>query len=129
VLPDKAVAPDCNVPDDDMEIINLAISMGVTVEDLRKGNIDSAPTAEVAWKYVHGQPLVSPQLERDLPTQMRRLHDWYLHTSKKGLSVLNAKYKSEHYFSECRIQIEFEELFQLYNQDALDISILSCYCL
>jgi hypothetical protein len=37
--------------------------------------------------------------------------------------------KKEHYFREDTINIELEELFQLYNQDALDKSIVSCYCL
>jgi len=37
--------------------------------------------------------------------------------------------KKEHYLLEYQICIELEELFQLYNQDALDKSIVSCYCL
>ena len=43
--------------------------------------------------------------------------------------MLMVKVKKEHYFREDEICINFEELFQLYNQDTLDKSIVSCYCL
>ena len=37
--------------------------------------------------------------------------------------------KKEHYYHEKALSIEYTELFQLYNQDALDKSIVGCYCL
>ena len=37
--------------------------------------------------------------------------------------------KHEHYYHEKALAIEYPELFQLFNQDALDKSIVSCYCL
>jgi hypothetical protein len=86
--------------------------------------------AELAFKFEHGKPLVRPEELPHLPTMMRRLHDWYLEASKQGSNYIIAGIKDEHYFNgDEEIYIEFEELFQLYNQDAIDKSIVSCYCL
>ena len=50
-------------------------------------------------------------------------------SSKEGREMLMVAVKNEHYFREDELCIGLEELFQLYNQDALDKSIVSCYCL
>ena len=53
-----------------------------------------------------------------------------MEASKEGKDSLMVGIKDEHYFSgDEEMFIEFEELFQLYNQDALDKSLVSCYCL
>jgi hypothetical protein len=46
-----------------------------------------------------------------------------------GRQTLSVKLKEEHYFYENEIIIELSEIFQIYNQAALDKSIVSCYCL
>jgi hypothetical protein len=43
--------------------------------------------------------------------------------------MLIVKVTNEHYLGEDEIHIEFEEIFQLFKQDVLDKSIISCYCL
>ena len=82
------------------------------------------------FKYQHGKRLVrSDDLERDLPTMMRRLHKWYLETCKDGTGSILVGIKDEHDFIGIdSIYVEFDELFQLYNQAALDKSLISCYC-
>ena len=53
-----------------------------------------------------------------------------MQASKEGSNWLMVGIRDEHYFRENdEINIEFDELFQLYNQDAIDKSIVSCYCL
>ena len=49
------------------------------------------------YKYRHGHPLVKPELVKDLPTKMRRLHSWYMTESKKGENWIYVGYKNEHY--------------------------------
>ena len=108
----------------------MAREAGVTVEQLL--GIEELPKIqdhEVAWKYVPGNPLVRPDEVELLSTQMRRLHDWYLREVKKGRDSLMVKVKEEHYFHAKDLWVEFQELFQLFNQGALDKSIVSCYCL
>jgi hypothetical protein len=82
------------------------------------------------FKYEHGKPLVKPD-HPPLPTMMRRLHEWYLETCRKsGIDGLMLGIKEEHDFIGVDLMpIEFVELFQLFNQEALDKQLMTCYCL
>ena len=85
---------------------------------------------EVAYTYRHGHPLVKPELVNSLPTKMRRLHKWYMEASEKGENWIHVGYKNEHFgHGDGMVLIEFSELFQLYQQDAIDKTIVSAYCL
>jgi hypothetical protein len=89
--------------------------------------------AEVAkeFRYEHGKPLVKPDQLPHLPTMMRRLHDWYLETCRKdGTDSMMLGIKDEHDFIGVDVMpVEFVELFQLFNQEALDKQLMACYCL
>ena len=81
-------------------------------------------------KYVWGQPLVEPDKVKNLPTRMYELHQWYMNITKiSNRESLMVNVKEEHFFHEKALSVEYSELFQLYNQDAPDKSIVSCYCL
>ncbi|KAK1670452.1 hypothetical protein QYE76_058611 [Lolium multiflorum] len=91
---------------------------------------DYYPTAQVVNKYRYGKDLVKPGELARLGTQMRRLHDWYLKACRRGDRYLTVYLRDEHYFrGNEEINLELEELFQLFNQDALDKAVISCYCL
>ena len=85
---------------------------------------------EIKRKYVRGQPLVEPDKVKNLPTRMYELHR-LVHENNKSTNQesLMVKVKEEYYFHKLALSIEYSELFQLFNQDALDKSIVSCYCL
>ena len=85
---------------------------------------------EIKRKYVRGQPLVKPEEVKNLPTRMYELHQWYMNITKisQRLSLM-VNVKKDHYYHEKAVSVEYLELFQLYNQDALDKCIVSCYCL
>ena len=105
----------------------LGISVGQLLE------IEPMPVLredEIKWKYFRGQPLVEPDKVKNLPTRMYELHQWYMNITKifNRLSLM-VNVKKEHYYHEKPVFVEYSELFQLYNQDALDKSIVSCYCL
>ena len=106
----------------------LAAACGVSVEELLSSQDDKIPKAVVAPKahFVMGEPLVSKD---DLPTNMRYLHQWYLSESKNGRTMIVASVPREYYGRPEEIHIDFDELFQMYNADALDKSLMSCYCL
>ena len=106
---------------------DVAQEFGCSVEQLR--GTKKFPMAELAWKYVPGNPLVRPAQVPHLSTQMQRLHEWYMKEVNNGREMIMVKVKEEHYFYENELCIEFSEIFQLYNQAALDKSIISCYCL
>ena len=85
---------------------------------------------EVKWKYAHGEPLVKPEEVKKLSTRMYELHQWYMDITKRSdRESLMVQVKKDHYYHEKAVAVEYSELFQLYNQDALDKSIVSCYCL
>jgi hypothetical protein len=66
----------------------------------------------------------------DLPTQIRKLHDYYMLASSNGMFMMGVTVNDEYYFrGEDAIWLNFEELYQLYHQDALNISFLSTWLL
>ena len=88
------------------------------------------PVDEIKHKYRHGEPLVRPNEVKDLPTKMRRLHKWYMEASARDENWIYIGYKDEHFgHGPGEVMIEFEELYQLYQMDDIDKSIVSAYCL
>ena len=78
-----------------------ARQLGITVEQLLE--IEEFPPTdpkELEWAYVPGNPLVSPEDEKLLSTQMHNLHDWYMREVKSGRESLMVKVKREHYIHE-----------------------------
>jgi hypothetical protein len=66
------------------------------------------PGVEV-WKYDLSEPLVRPDLVKELPTQMLRSHKWYMEATKQGRACSRCKH---HYFhGEDEVNIEFEEIY------------------
>src|SRR4051812_2489273 len=111
--------------------ITQAEELKITVGQLLE--IEDMPVLteeEIKRKYVRGQPLVKPEDVKKLPTRMYELHQWYMDITKRSdRQSLMVQVNKDHYYHEKPGTIEYSELFQLYNQDALDKSIVSCYCL
>ena len=85
---------------------------------------------EIKWQYVRGQPLVKPEEVKNLPIRMYELHDWYMKIIKiSNRESLMVQVEEDHYFHKKALSVEYSELFQFYNQDALDKSLVSCYCM
>ena len=84
---------------------------------------------EIKRKYARGQPLVEPEEVNKLPTRMYELHQWYMDITKISNRESLMVNVNEHYYHKKAVTIEYSELFQLYNKDGLDKSIVSCYCL
>ena len=74
--------------------------------------------------------MVKPEEVKKLSTRMYELHEWYMKETKTtDREPLMVRVKPEHYYHENALYDEFTELFLLFNQDALDKSLVSCYCL
>ncbi|KAK1691760.1 hypothetical protein QYE76_008457 [Lolium multiflorum] len=54
---------------------------------------------------------------------------WYIDACKENTSYIVADIPEDYYFRKEEIHIEMNELWQLFNLDALDKSLMSCYCL
>ena len=105
--------------------------LGITVGQLLEIEPMPLPREEdIKRKYVRGETLVKPEEVKNLPTRMYELHDWYMKITKiSNRESLMVQVEEDHYFNKKALSVEYSELFQLYNQDALDKSIASCYCL
>nr|XP_051208834.1 uncharacterized protein LOC127326046 [Lolium perenne] len=111
------------------EAATLAAQCGVTVEELFGAADAALPTADIAPKFVYGADLVSREQLHKLPTHMRNLHQWYLDACKEKKMYIVASIPWEYYYRKEEIHIEINELWQLFNLEALDKSLMSCYCL
>ena len=105
------------------EVLNITVGQLLEIEPMPLLRED-----EVKRKYVRGQPLVAPDKVKNLPTRMYELHQWYMNITKISNRESLMVVKKDHYFHEKAVSVEYSEL-QLFNQDALDKSIVSCYCL
>ena len=103
--------------------------MGVTVADLLGSQDDNVPKAVAVRKYVIGQPLVTKEEWDELPTHMRDLHNWYMSVIHLGRKWLVLEVPYEYYYRKEKIHIEFSELYQLFHFDAIDKTLMSCYCM
>jgi hypothetical protein len=80
-------------------------------------------------KFVMRGPLVSKERLKDLLTNMRYLHAWYINEAKNERIMIMARVPREYYGRPEEIHVDFDELFQMYNCDAHDKSLMSCCCL
>jgi hypothetical protein len=103
---------------------DFAAEACLTLSQLMTGDI---PTTPIAWKYEKGKSLVPPGKEKTLSSRMRRLHEWYMDAAKGVREFLLLKITKDHFLGEDLVHIEFDEFFQLFNQDALDKSLVSSY--
>jgi len=105
-------------------------TIGLIAEQLMGGA--SIPTGDydIYQTYVYGQSLVNPKYYSSLGTQMFLLNKWYLKVTENDEAAwLVARVRSKHYLGYDVIHIEFNELHQLLHRDALDKSLVSCWCL
>ena len=80
--------------------------------------------------YVPGEPLMWERLLVDLPTRMYELHNWYMQESRNGVIWLEVRIGDEHFFQgTTTFHVPLEELHMLFNQDALDYTLMTCWTL
>jgi hypothetical protein len=98
-----------------LRVANKAGQLGLTIGQYLR--VDPMPDPiELAWKYVRGEPLVSPQMVPLLLEHMGKLHEWYLELTKRTYrNYLMMAVQKKHYFREDSIAIELEDLFQFFN--------------
>lgn len=93
-------------------------------------NESVAPKAVERWQFKLGELLVAPDEWAKLTYQLRKFHAWYMNESKEGRESFEARVKEQDLLhGDGSIFIFFEEMYRLYQYDALDVSILSCWTL
>ena len=103
---------------------NLMAAQIVGGEDIPKADV------VVKWTFEIGKTLVPPEVVSVLPMQMRRLHEQYMCAMHDCIFMQGAKIKDEDFFrEEAIIWINWEEVYQLFNQEDLDISMVGLWVL
>ena len=101
---------------------------GSTDQVLQSTEFPIAPM--VRWPYKEGTSLVPPEIVPVLPMQMRRLHDSYMKVMADINFMQGARFTDDDFLrGEGVIWFNWEEVYQLYHQDTLDISIVSLWLL
>ena len=93
---------------------------------------EDIPKAQVIarWQFQLGTSLVPLEVVSLMPTKMRRLHDRYMIMMSQCVFISGAKIKDDDFFrGEAIIWINWEEVYQLYHQDALDVSMVGLWVL
>ena len=106
----------------------FAADIGISLTQLEADDIP-ALMGPTRWTWEYGKDLVSPDELQNLPTQMTRLHKWYKNVTSEGRILIRVKITDEHFNGADEATIPIEEIYQLYQLDALDLSILTTYCL
>nr|TKW32558.1 hypothetical protein SEVIR_2G175300v2 [Setaria viridis] len=114
----------------DKNLLLFAKDTNLTPAQLRGEDHVSKHPGVAKSKFEFGKSLVWPQLVDRLPTKMYKLHQWYMEASANSLLMLEVRIGDQHYFcGEDILKIPLEELYFLYNQDALDKLLISSWVL
>ncbi len=82
------------------------------------------------YKYELSKPLVKPEQLQSLPTQMYKFHQLYMEMSATGREMIGVRIKHTDFLQgEGVLWINFKGIYELYQLDALDVSLLSCWIL
>ena len=112
------------------DFITFLKQSNLTVAQIVGG--EAIPMAQVVtrWEYKLGTALVPPDVVSLLSMQMQRLHKQYMLAMSRCIFMQGAKIKDEDFFwGEAIIWINWEEVYQLYHQDTLDIPLVGLWVL
>jgi hypothetical protein len=103
---------------------------GLTVAQVQGEEEIEVHEGAIKWPYAPGATLVWPELVDHLPTRMYAFHNWYMKYTASGIAYLEVAIDDHHYFrGRTTFNVPVEEFWFLFNQDALDVSLISCWCL
>nr|ABA98270.1 transposon protein, putative, CACTA, En/Spm sub-class [Oryza sativa Japonica Group] len=112
----------------EMTIEQFITDTGLTTDQLL--GVAPIEKAEVKYMYELGKPLVKPELLQSLPTQMYKFHQLYMEMSAAGREMIGARIRDTDFLQgDDILWINFKGIYELYQLDALDVSIMSCWIL
>nr|TKW02918.1 hypothetical protein SEVIR_7G030900v2 [Setaria viridis] len=126
----QLIAPLQVLSEFDQNLLQFVKDTNLTPAQLQGENHIPKHPGSAKWKNELGKPLVWLQLVDRLPTKIYKLHQSYMEALANGLLMLEVWIGDQHYFhGEDIINVPLEELYYLYNQDALDKSLISFWVL
>nr|ABA96812.2 transposon protein, putative, CACTA, En/Spm sub-class [Oryza sativa Japonica Group] len=116
------------VTGEDMTIEEFITDTGLTTDQLL--GVEPIEKAELKYMYELGKPLVKPELVQSLPTQMYKFHQLYMEMSATGKEMIGARIRDPDFLQgDDILWINFKGIYEVYQLDALDVSIMSCWIL
>ena len=113
----------------DAATAQFVLESGLTKAQLQGAGIEVHPGSNKK-PFKLGKPLMWEELIPRLPTRMRELRAWYLKASARKDVMFRARVQDRHFNRGMDdVWIEFDNLYDLYHQDALDKSLLSVFCM
>ncbi|KAK3127145.1 hypothetical protein QOZ80_7AG0568910 [Eleusine coracana subsp. coracana] len=82
-------------------------------------------------KFILGKPLISNNMYKNLPWEMQKLHDWYMMTSKEGVTEITCSIPKE-VFNEDDEQILYlfwEDVHSMFRLDQMDVTFITLWCI
>lgn len=102
---------------------------GLTREQIT-GEAEVPVQTKIRWHFELGKSFVPAEDFKKLQTKMFAFHQWYMEQAHKRRSMFGCRVKDEHFFNgEETIWLEFKDIYEVYHQDALDVSLLACWVL
>lgn len=98
----------------------------VTIKEPTAADYDDVPT-----KYVPGRPLLNWDKLLKIPTNMKRLHDWYMRASSVGIDTISVCIPEKAFQSTeaNRCLIDFEDVWLMMNLKRLDVQLITAFAL
>jgi hypothetical protein len=132
----QSIEPLIVLNQEQQELLAFLKSLKLTTDQITRSTDQVLQSTEfpiapmVRWPYKEGTSLVPPEIVHVLPMQMRRLHDSYMKVMADINFMQGATFTDDDFLrGEGVIWFNWEEVYQLYHQDALDISIVSLWLL
>nr|ABA96301.2 transposon protein, putative, CACTA, En/Spm sub-class [Oryza sativa Japonica Group] len=102
-------------------------------DDPQKASVLAGPTFfatdDCPEKYEHGKALLPEWALKEAPWEMRRLHNFYMEASKKGLGNITARSPADCFGEEGYIWLDFSDLHAIYRRDKMDVNYVGVWCM
>ena len=116
---------------DDSNIGDFLASSILTAKELARLTVGANMSqSDVIWPFELRKPLVKPDIERNLTTQMCRLHQWYLEQFRQGIQAFPIRYRDEYFLNgDDYFWVKFKCFYKMYKKDTLGVVIIRVWTL
>jgi hypothetical protein len=116
---------------DELNIQRVMAETGLTRAQVL-GEEEVPVNTTLKWPFKLGEPMVPPEMESNLQTKMRRFHDWYLEESRRNKRrMIKVGVKDQDFYNGDAdfVWLRFNDIYELYHRDAMDVDLITCWTL
>ncbi|KAK3129524.1 hypothetical protein QOZ80_6BG0481030 [Eleusine coracana subsp. coracana] len=82
--------------------------------------------------FEFGKPLISNSIYKNLPWEMRKLHDWYMMASKEGVTIITCRIPTEVFNEEDDEQtlgLFWDDVHTMFRLGRMDVTFITLWCM